>query len=68
MPFRYVKDKTGRPIMPDVSPLFFLPVYIYLHTCNIYEDSYDAWIWLTPQQGMIDLVKKDADKSFEDFL
>jgi hypothetical protein len=49
MPFRYVIDQAGKPIMPEV---------VFLHLVHT--------VLLTYKQGMIDLIKADADKAFDD--
>lgn len=53
MPFRYVKGEDGKPIMPAVSDV-------------------DLWC-VTGQadqvsQGMVELIKKDADKAIDDLM
>lgn len=55
MPFRYVTDATGKPIMPEVSDIPY------------FENSFRGSIRksLTPVQGMIDLINADADKAFD---
>lgn len=52
MPFRYVKDAQGEPIMPDVSILR-----------NDRDLDADQIL-----QGMMDLIKKDADKGVDDLF
>ena len=49
MPFRYVTDKSGKPIMPEVGSGFFR-----------------ATLRLISAQGMMELIKADADKAFDD--
>lgn len=49
MPFRYVTDLSGKPIMPEVGAEPFNEVPL---TNNL--------------KGMIDLIKADADKAFDD--
>ncbi|KAJ9501474.1 hypothetical protein H2202_003268 [Exophiala xenobiotica] len=49
MPFRYVKDKSGKPIMPEVGSGYL---------CSTSR--------LISAQGMMDLIKADADKAFDD--
>lgn len=48
MPFRYVTDVSGKPIMPEVT-LLSSPF-------SALADS---------DQGMIELIKADADKAFD---
>ena len=55
MPFRYVKDAEGKPIMPQVS--------IHRAVPCITKDLTDR-----EMKGMIDLIKKDSEKSFGDLL
>lgn len=52
MPFRYVADRDGHAVMPQVS------------ICR----RYFGWSSYPYFQGMIDLIKKDADKGFDDLL
>ena len=58
MPFRYLKDADGLPVMPKVmkGPSDFLN--------SVSQDA------LTDRllQGMIDLIKKDSEKGFGDLL
>jgi ribosome biogenesis SPOUT family RNA methylase Rps3 len=49
MPFRYVKDKLGKPIMPEVGSSYLCTTSRLIST-----------------QGMMDLIKADADKAFDD--
>jgi hypothetical protein len=49
MPFRYVTDPSGKPIMPEVG--------------NEHLNGVPATNSL---KGMIDLIKADADKAFDD--
>lgn len=51
MPFRYVKDAQGEPIMPKVRDLPFA-----------------LGLALTSLQGMVDLIKNDADKAVDDLF
>lgn len=51
MPFRYVRDGTGAPIMPKVSPS--LAKYTFTKLTS---------------QGMVDLIKEDADKAIDDLF
>jgi ribosome biogenesis SPOUT family RNA methylase Rps3 len=57
MPFRYVNDKDGKPIMPEVCR--FLTPYLQgvLHACS------DIL-----HKGMVELIKKDADKAIDDLF
>lgn len=59
MPFRYVKDAGGKPVMPKVSP--FIPLPMSLKIINHAAD-------LPENKGMIDLIKKDSEKGFGDLL
>jgi hypothetical protein len=52
MPFRYVIDVSGKPIMPEVG------------SWRLYRSYFNKR--LTGVQGMIDLIKADADKAFDD--
>ena len=54
MPFRYVKGSDGKPIMPDVSLL------LYKMSIQLKADTFC--------QGMVELIKKDADKSVNDLF
>ena len=58
MPFRYVKDADGLPVMPKV-----------MKSTSDFLDSISQDV-LTDRllQGMIDLIKKDSEKGFEDLL
>jgi hypothetical protein len=53
MPFRYVKDAQGEPIMPRVSS--GLPLRPRICTNRVF-------------QGMVDLIKNDADKAVDDLF
>lgn len=53
MPFRYVAAEGGQPVMPVVSRLLGIR-HFKTHSHG--------------PQGMIDLIKKDADKGFADLL
>ena len=60
MPFRYVKDNLGKPVMPAVS------------THNIFTDSefrINRILMITlTMQGMLDIIKQDADKGIKDLF
>ena len=56
MPFRYVKDANGQPIMPPVCSMY-RPLYLY----GVQNADYCS-------QGMVDLIKKDADKGVDDLF
>lgn len=56
MPFRYVVGKDGEPIMPPVSLHF-------LQTCSKAGD-----VETDKVQGMVDLIKKDSEKSLDDLF
>lgn len=56
MPFRYVKDADGKPIMPQVS---------YHRRSNIFVvDNLTHRVL----KGMMELIKKDSEKGFGDLL
>lgn len=52
MPFRYVDSGNGDPVMPAVS-------FRGILRCEMCTDRV---------QGMLELIKKDADKSFDDLF
>ena len=56
MPFRYVKDAEGKPIMPQVSIHLRSPLFVISSLTNC------------ALKGMIDLIKKDSEKGFGDLL
>jgi ribosome biogenesis SPOUT family RNA methylase Rps3 len=56
MPFRYVKDPKGKPIMPKVSTVYIL------------SKEKKNFLALTFSQGMFELIKYDSEKSLEDLL
>lgn len=60
MPFRYMADEKGMPIMPDVS----CPVVLH-RGLTITSDSngHDS-----SAQGMMELIQKDSEKGFGDLL
>jgi hypothetical protein len=53
MPFRYVKGEDGKPVMPEVSDASLPEAHM--------QFSYIP-------QGMIDLIRNDADKAIDDLL
>lgn len=53
MPFRYIIGSDNKPVMPKV----LLSVMIFV---NLITDVY--------VQGMIELIKQDAEKGFADLL
>ncbi|KAK1445307.1 hypothetical protein CCUS01_12633 [Colletotrichum cuscutae] len=64
MPFKYVTDKDGQPIMPEVSfEIFPIPIPPLR---EVPGDENCAT--LTSLQGMVDLIKKDADKAIDDLF
>ena len=56
MPFRYVKDAEGKPIMPPVRSYLGSPIRVTKDLTN------------RELKGMIDLIKKDSEKGFGDLL
>ena len=56
MPFRYVRDAEGKPIMPQVS------IDLGRHIC-VTRDLTNREL-----KGMVDLIKKDSEKGFGDLL
>ena len=56
MPFRYVKDAEGKPIMPQVSIYLGSPIYL------------TGDLTTRELKGMVDLIKKDSEKGFGDLL
>ncbi len=60
MPFRYVMDAQGKPVMPEVSDGQFFFLFL-LHA---------KWVLGADpvSKGMIDLIKKDSEKGFGDLL
>lgn len=55
MPFRYVKNDDGSPVMPEVS------IKVSLICLK--------WDWrLTSNQGMLDLIKEDSKKGVLDMV
>ncbi len=57
MPFRYMTDLNGLPIMPKVS-------YVKQSLNSSAYFRFFSKIW----QGMIDLIKNDSEKGFGDVL
>lgn len=58
MPFRYMKNEHGKPIMPEVSRTFLIR-FMYISLRILYRHN---------MQGMIDLIKQDAEKGFGDLF
>lgn len=56
MPFRYVVDAKGEPIMPDVSQSL---CFVTFRNGSLAYQSL---------QGMVDLIKNDADKGVGDLF
>ena len=52
MPFRYVTDDKGEPILPEVGP----------------RSSYRATDDADTQQGMLEVIKKDSERGIDDLL
>lgn len=59
MPFRYVKGDDGEPIMPKVRP------GRTSHPQSLHFSSHDI---TDKPQGMVDLIKKDADQGIDDLV
>lgn len=67
MPFRYVADSNGKPIMPEVS-----------HLCTTLSSPQIDYMWsvlmmlheliVVLLQGMVELIGKDADKTIDDMF
>ncbi|PYH56379.1 uncharacterized protein BO96DRAFT_412532 [Aspergillus niger CBS 101883] len=60
MPFRYVKGDDGEPIMPKVrhGRENYSPQSHHVSSHDITDIS----------QGMVDLIKKDADQGIDDLV
>ena len=56
MPFRYVRDAEGKPIMPQVSIYLRRHIYVTRDLTN------------RELKGMVDLIKRDSEKGFGDLL
>ena len=56
MPFRYVKDAEGKPVMPQVSICHRSPLFVISDLTN------------RILKGIIKLIKKDSEKGFGDLL
>lgn len=57
MPFRYVKGEDGQPVMPEVP-----------FPSEVPRDEFSADLGGGDVKGMLELIGKDADKSFDDFF
>ena len=55
MPFRYVTDKDGKPIMPKV-------------TSAQARNPTHPWLRTDDLQGMVELIGKDGDKTLDDMF
>ena len=65
MPFRYVRDSSGNPVMPKVSHAQTAVDFI------VYGKAYSMIHKLTHPQclkGMMELIKQDSEKGFGDLL
>lgn len=59
MPFRYVKGDDGEPIMPKVRPG---------RTSHPQRHQFSSHDITDKSQGMVDLIKKDADQGIDDLV
>lgn len=66
MPFKYVTDKDGQPIMPEVrSHSHFSSTS---SSIILSSEMPSEPILTNGLQGMVDLIKKDADKAIDDLF
>ena len=56
MPFRYVKGDDGKPVMPEVCCFHVRSIVSMWEAAD------------NPIQGMVDLIRKDADKAIDDLF